>query len=65
MNLIGLLVMIIVIGVVIWAVRALTAAFSIPQPIATVIYVLVVLVCLVYVLSSFGLVGSGPILRLR
>ena len=68
MNLIGLLVALIIIGVVFWAVRALAAAFSIPAPIVTVIYVLLVVVALLWLLSAFGLIGglgfaSRPLVR--
>ena len=68
MNLIGLLVALIIIGVVFWAVRAICAAFSIPPPIVTVIYVLLVIIVLVWVLNAFGLIGglgfaSRPLVR--
>ena len=58
-SLISLVVFLIVIGVVIWAAQRLMAAFGIGDPIATVIYVLLVLVLLVFVLQYFGLV-AGP-----
>jgi hypothetical protein len=58
MNLIGLLVALIVIGVIFWCVRMLAAAFGIPQPIVTVIYVILVIVCLIWILNIFGLIGG-------
>lgn len=58
MSLIGLLLLIIVVGVVIWAARRLMAAFSIGEPIATVIYVLLVIALLIVVLNAFG-VNTG------
>jgi hypothetical protein len=61
MNLIGLLVALLIFCVVLWAVRALLAAFSIGDPIATVVYVLLVLIFVVYLA---GLFGVGPGLRL-
>lgn len=64
MTLIGLLVAIIVIGVVFWAARALIAAFSIPQPIATVIMVVLVILVLVIILGWLGM-PTGLNLRLR
>ena len=63
LSLISLLVLIIVIGVVLWAAKSLMRAFGIGDPIATVIYVLLVLVLLIMVLNYFG-VSTGPI-RLR
>lgn len=61
MPLLGLLVALIIFGLVFWAARALMAAFGIGDPIATVIYVLLVIVFIVYLL---GLIGVGPSLRL-
>lgn len=62
LSIIGILVAIIVIGIVLWAARALIAAFSIPQPIATVIYVVLVLLILLWIL---GQLGVGPSISLR
>lgn len=64
MSLIGLLVLLIVFGVVIWAARALLTAFALGEPITTVVYVLIVLVAVFAVLGQFGVIGSGPIIRL-
>jgi hypothetical protein len=67
MPLISILIMLIVIGVVLWAARALMSAFGIGDPIATVVYVLLVLVFLIWVLQAFGIwspLSSGSI-RLR
>ena len=55
MSLIGLLVVLLVACVVIWCARMLIAAFGLPAPIGTVIYVIVVIVVLLYVIRSFGL----------
>ena len=67
MSLMGLIILLIVIGVLFWAVRALTAAFSIGDPIRTVIYVLLTVMVLAYVLDAFGYApwGGGTTLRLR
>jgi len=62
MNLIGLIVALLVFCVLIWAARALMAAFGIGDPIATVIYVVLVLFFLVWLLQSLG---AFPALRLR
>lgn len=52
--LINLIVAVLLICVLIWAVRALTGAFAVGEPIATVLQVVVVLIALV---AFFGLVG--------
>ena len=54
---ITLIVYLIIACVVIWAAKALMAAFGIGDPIATVVYVLLVLVILVGILNAFGVVG--------
>lgn len=58
---IGLLILLLVACVVLWAAQRLMAAFGIGDPIATVIYVLLVLIILAAVLGHFG---YGPGLRL-
>ncbi len=62
MSLLGLLVVLLVMCVVIWAARALMGAFGIGDPIATVVYVVLVIFFLVWVLQFVGVV---PSLRLR
>jgi len=62
MTLIGLLVILLIFCVVIWAARALMAAFGIGDPIATVVYVILVLILLVWLLQFVGVV---PSLRIR
>lgn len=54
---IALLLLILVGCVVLWAARSLLAAFGVGDPIATVVYVLVVLIILVAILQQFGLVS--------
>lgn len=61
----GLLVVILVGCVVLWAAQRLLAAFGIGDPIATVVYVVVVVVILIAVLNGLGLVGGLGSLRLR
>lgn len=56
-----LLVGLIVVCVVIWCAKMLLAAFGIGDPIATVVYVLLVLVALWWLLGEFGLVGRMPL----
>jgi hypothetical protein len=64
MSLLGLLIALVVVCVVIWAARSLMAAFGIGDPIATVVYVILVLIFLLWVLQTLGVVG-GPHLSLR
>lgn len=64
MSIIGLLVALILIGLVFWAVRALGAAFGIPQPVITVITVVLVIIVVLWLLQSLGVLSGGPILRL-
>lgn len=61
--LLSLLVLLIVAGTVLWAAKKLLAAFGIGDPIATVVYVLLVLVILFAVLGEFGFVNTGHLLR--
>jgi uncharacterized protein YhhL (DUF1145 family) len=59
------LIFVIIIGVIFWAVRVLSSAFGIPQPIQTVIMVLLVVICLIYILQALGGSGGFPPLRFR
>lgn len=52
----SLVVALIVLLVLIWAVQKLIAAFGIAEPIATVIWVLFVLIAVAYVLNAYALV---------
>ena len=65
MSLIGLLIVLLVVCVVLWAARALIGAFGVPQPIGTVIYVVIVLIVVIWLVQSLGGFGTGPVLRLR
>lgn len=56
--LIDILILIIVVGTVLWAARALLGAFGIGDPIRTVVYVLLVLLLLAVVLNWFGFGGG-------
>ena len=59
MNLVSLLIILLVFCVVIWAARALMTAFSIGDPIATVVYVLLVLIMLLWIVQSLGFIHTG------
>ena len=60
MDIVTLLVGLIIIALLFWAVRALLAAFGIGDPIATVVYVLLVVLVVMWLL---GLVSGSPILH--
>jgi hypothetical protein len=62
MSIIGLLIVLIVALVVVWAVRQLMAAFGIGDPIATVVYVLLVVIFLLWFVEQLGIV-TFPHLR--
>lgn len=63
MTIVGLLVALIVVCLLVWACRSILAAFSIGDPIATVVQVILVLLVIFWLLSQFGVVG-GPALRI-
>jgi uncharacterized membrane protein YkvI len=63
LNPIALLLWLVVLCVIIWAARALMSAFELPQPIQTVIYVIIVLVVVLYLVQLLGGMGS-PTLRI-
>jgi membrane glycosyltransferase len=63
MNLIGLLFALLIICVVIWAARAIMAAFGIGDPIATIVYVVLVLFALAFLWQAIG--GGGSLGNLR
>lgn len=65
MSLVGLLVLLIIVGLCSWAVRALAAAFAIPPPIVVVVQVLLVVIVVLYLLQGLGLWAGGPTLRIR
>ena len=65
MTIVGLIVFLIVVGVLFWAVRALAGAFGIPVPVVVVVQVVLVVGAVLYLLSAFGLMAGGPVIRLR
>lgn len=65
MSLIGLLVVLLVFCVIAWAARSLMGAFGIGDPIATIVYVIIVLVFVLWVLQNVGMLSGGPVLRVR
>jgi hypothetical protein len=64
MSIVSLLIVLLIFCVVVWAARALMAAFGVGDPIATVVYVILVLVMLLWLLQNLGVLHGGPVLRL-
>ena len=62
MSLIGLLVALIVACVVVWAAKAIMAAFGVGDPIRTVVIVVIVLIVVLWLAGQFG---YGPGLGVR
>lgn len=56
---IGIIVFVLVAGICWWAANALVGAFGIPQPLATIIQVVVILVLLLAFLDMTGILGGG------
>ncbi len=65
MSIISLLIILLIFCVVVWAVRALLAAFGIGDPISSVVQVVVVLVFVLWLINELGFIGTGPVLHLR
>jgi hypothetical protein len=67
MSLIGLLITLVIFCTIVWAARALMAAFGIGDPIATIVWVVLVLIFLFWLLNAFngGNFGNVGSLRLR
>ena len=59
MSLISLLVVLIVACVVLWAAQRILAAFSIGDPIRTVVFVVIVLIVVLWAVSQLGNVSLG------
>lgn len=62
MSLLSILLAVLVLCVVVWAARSLMAAFSVGEPIRTVVIVVLVVLCLVWFLGAVGFVSP---IRLR
>lgn len=62
MSLLTLLASLIVLLLVFWVVQRLMAAFGIGEPIATVVYVIMVIVVIVWLL---GLISGGAVYPVR
>jgi hypothetical protein len=64
-SLIGLLIALVVVCVLLYCTRLLLGAFAVPQPISTVIYVVVIVICLLIVLQASGLWGPWGTVRIQ
>lgn len=64
-SLITLLIALIVVCVVLYCARLLINAFEVPQPFATVIYVVIILICLLVLLQAIGGLGSWGTISIR
>ena len=63
MSLIGIFVALVLIALVVWAVPQLLAAIGVPPNVATVIYVCLVVLIVLWLITQFGY--GVPGLRLR
>lgn len=63
-SLITLLIALIIVAVLLYCARLLIAAFGVPQPLATVIYVVLILICLLIVLQSLGIFGRWGVMTI-
>lgn len=61
MTLIGLLVAVLIIGLIYW----LITLIPLPDPFKTIVLVIFIIIVILWLLSSFGVLGAGPILRVR
>lgn len=61
MSVVSLLVTLIVVCLVFWACRSLLAAFSIGDPIATVVYVILVVIVILWLVGALGGGSLGPL----
>ena len=64
MNILGLLILLLLFCLCVWAARSILKAFGIGDPMATLVQVVVVIIFVLLLLQNLGYVG-GPTLRLR
>lgn len=65
MSLLGLLVFVVILGLFYWALTTLAETFNLPAQIVTLITVALVIFAVLYLLSEFGALAGGPVLRVR
>lgn len=61
---ISIIVVLIVIGVLIWAAQRILAVIPVAEPFKTVIYVLIVVFAVFALLNVLGLVGGAPLIHI-
>lgn len=61
MTLVGLLVVVIILGLLYWAITLL----PLPAPFKTIALVILILIVVVWLASLLGVFGAGPVLRIR
>ena len=62
MTLIGLIVVLVIVGVILWAINTL---IPMDPKVKTIINVIIIIAILLWLLQAFGLLGGGPILGTR
>jgi hypothetical protein len=65
MSIVSLIVFLVLVGVLFWVVRTLSATFGVPAQVTQVLYVLLVIVAVLYLLQGFGLIEGSPPLRIQ
>lgn len=65
MSLVSLLIVLLIFCLFVWAARAIMSAFGVGDPIATIVYVIIVIFVIAWLAQSIGLVGAVPMLRLK
>lgn len=65
MSIISLLIVLLIFCLVIWCVRMILGAFSIGEPISSLVHVFVVILFVLWLLQNIGFIGGGPVLHLR
>ena len=65
MSLIGLLLALVVVAVLVWGAQRIMAVLPIPEPIRTVLYVLLVLVVVLWFVAALTGTWVDPVFRVR
>jgi hypothetical protein len=65
LSLISILIALIIICVVLYCAKLLISAFAVEQPFATLIYVVIVILCLLVFLQAIGGFGSWGTVHIR
>ena len=64
MSLIALVIWILILCVVYWAIVQIMGVFGIPAQIQVIVQVLIVLLFVLWLVSSLGLISGGPVINL-